>query len=134
MAMEDGGELMILAPGVCRFGEDTRIDNLIRKYGYHGTAATLSMVEKNADLAADLGAAAHLMHGSSEGRFRVTWCPGHLTREEVEGAGFGFGELSQLTQLYDPAKLQQGWNRVAGEDVYFIENPGLGLWASRDRF
>jgi nickel-dependent lactate racemase len=134
MAMEDGGELIVLAPGVCRFGEDTRIDNLIRKYGYHGTVATLSMVEKNEDLAADLSAAAHLIHGSSEGRFRVTWCPGHLTREEVEGAGFGFGELSQITHLYDPAKLQQGWNRVAGEDVYFIENPGLGLWASRDRF
>jgi hypothetical protein len=119
---------------VRRFGEDARIDDLIRKYGYHGTDATIATVEKNEDLAADLGAAAHLIHGSSEGRFRVTWCPGHLTREEVERVGFGFGELSQITHLYDPAKLRQGWNRVAGEDVYYIENPGLGLWASRDRF
>jgi nickel-dependent lactate racemase len=134
MAMEDGGELIILAPGVRGFGEDIRIDKLIRKYGYHGTEATLAMVGENPDLSADLSAAAHLIHGSSEGRFRITWCPGHLTREEVEGAGFEYGELKQMMQLYDPVKLQQGWNRVAGEEVYFIENPGLGLWASPDRF
>jgi nickel-dependent lactate racemase len=134
MAMADGGELIILAPGVRGFGEDVRIDKLIRKYGYHGTEATVTMVKEHADLAADLSAAAHLIHGSSEGRFRVTWCPGHLTREEVQGAGFEYAELSQMMQLYDPAKLPQGWNRVAGEEIYFIENPGLGLWASRDRF
>jgi len=134
MAMEAGGELIILAPGVRGFGEDIRIDKLIRKYGYHGTEATLAMVRENPDLSADLSAAAHLIHGSSEGRFRITWCPGHLTREEVEGAGFEYGELNQMMQLYDPMKLQQGWNRVAGEEVYFIENPGLGLWASPDRF
>jgi nickel-dependent lactate racemase len=134
MAMADGGELIILAPGVSEFGEDPRIDELIRKYGYHGTEATLAMVQKNEDLKADLGAAAHLIHGSSEGRFHITWCPGNLTREEVEGAGFGYGALSHMMQLYDPAKLQQGWNRVAGEEVYFIENPGLGLWASANRF
>jgi hypothetical protein len=57
-----------------------------------------------------------------------------LTGEEVQGAGFEYAELSQMMQLYDPAKLAQGWNRVAGEEIYFIENPGLGLWASRDRF
>src|SRR5277367_5382006 len=134
MAMADGGELIILAPGVRDFGEDVRIDKLIRKYGYHGTEATVTMVKENADLAADLSAAAHLIHGSSEGRFRVTWCPGHLTREEVEGAGFEYAELRQMMRLYDPAKLPQGPSRVAGEDIYFIENPGLGLWASQDRF
>jgi hypothetical protein len=134
MAMADGGELLVLAPGVREFGEDPRIDKLIRKYGYHGTPATLEMVEKNADLAADLSAAAHLIHGSSEGRFRITWCPGQLTREEVEGAGFGYAELSKMLERYDPLKLQHGLNRIAGEDIFFIENPGLGLWASRDRF
>jgi len=134
MAMADGGELIILAPGVRGFGEDVRIDKLIRKYGYHGTEATVTMVKENADLAADLSAAAHLIHGSSEGRFRVIWCPGHLSRKEVEGAGFEYAELSQMMQLYDPAKLPQGPSRVADEEIYFIENPGLGLWASRDRF
>jgi nickel-dependent lactate racemase len=134
MAMADGGELIILAPGVRGFGEDARIDKLIRKYGYHGTEATVRMVKENADLAADLSAAAHLIHGSSEGRFQVTWCPGHLTRDEVEGAGFAYAELSEMMQRYDPAELPQGPSRVAGEEIYFIENPGLGLWASRARF
>jgi nickel-dependent lactate racemase len=134
MAMADRGELIILAPGVRGFGEDIRIDKLIRKYGYHGTEATITMVKENADLAADLSAAAHLIHGSSEGRFRITWCPGHLTRAEVQEAGFAYAALSQMMQQYDPGKLLQGPNRVAGEEIYFIENPGLGLWASRDRF
>ena len=134
MALEDGGELIVLAPGVREFGEDHGIDQLIRKYGYHGTEATLAMVQRNQDLAADLSAAAHLIHGSSEGRFQITWCPGHLTREEVERAGFEYGELGQMLQRYDPRKLQHGWNCAMGEEIYFIENPGLGLWASQDRF
>jgi len=134
MALADGGELIILAPGVREFGEDPVIDKLIRKYGYHGTDAALEMVRKNVDLAANLGAAAHLIHGSSEGRFRIIWCPGHLTREEIEGVGFEYGELNKMMQLYDPAKLKQGWNCIRGEEVFFIENPGLGLWAAQDRF
>ena len=134
MALADGGELIVLAPGVDTFGEDPAIDKLIRKYGYRGTDATLEMVKNNADLAAELSAAAHLIHGSSEGRFQITWCPGHLTREEVESVGFNYGELGKMMQLYDPTKLQQGWNCVQREEIYFIENPGLGLWASRERF
>ncbi len=88
MALADGAELIILAPGVKEFGEDKTIDALIRKYGYRGTPATLDAVEANADLANDLSAAAHLIHGSSEGRFTITWCPGHLTKEEIESVGF----------------------------------------------
>ena len=134
MAMADGGELVILAPGVREFGEDLQIDKLIRKYGYHGTEAAISMVSKNEDLAANLSAAAHLIHGSSEGRFKITWCPGNLTCAEVEGAGFSFGELKKMMQIFDPAKLKSGWNSVNGEEIFFIENPGLGLWATKDRF
>jgi nickel-dependent lactate racemase len=134
MAMADGGELIVLAPGVREFGEDAQIDILIRKYGYHGTEATLAMVQKNADLAANLSAAAHLIHGSSEGRFKITWCPANLTCAEVEGAGFSFGQLERMIQIYNPAKLQPGWNSVNGEDIFFIQNPGLGLWATKDRF
>jgi nickel-dependent lactate racemase len=134
MAMATGGELIILAPGVREFGEDPQIDQLIRKYGYHGTPATLEMVDKHADLAANLSAAAHLIHGSSEGRFEITWCPGHLTRQEICGAGFAYRDLRGMLEVYDPRKLGQGPNDVGGEQVYFIENPGLGLWASQDRF
>ena len=134
MALADGAELIALAPGVKEFGEDPTIDRLIRKYGYRGTPATLVAVKHNADLAADLSAAAHLIHGSSEGRFNITWCPGHLTREEIEGVGFGYGDLSGMLNRYNPEKLQHGYNHINGEDVFFIANPGLGLWAYRERF
>jgi nickel-dependent lactate racemase len=134
MALADGAELIVLAPAVKEFGEDRTIDALIRKYGYHGTPATLEAVEKNGDLAADLSAAAHLIHGSSEGRFTITWCPGHLTREEIEGVGFRHGDLATMLRKYDPAKLTHGFNTVDGEEIFFVANPGLGLWAHRDRF
>ncbi|MGB6134101.1 MAG: lactate racemase domain-containing protein [Acidobacteriaceae bacterium] len=134
MALADGAELMILAPAVKEFGEDRTIDALIRKYGYRGTPATLEAVAKNADLAADLSAAAHLIHGSSEGRFRITWCPAHLTRDEVEGVGFAYGDLNEVLRRYDPGKLRHGFNTVDGEEIFFVANPGLGLWAHRNRF
>jgi nickel-dependent lactate racemase len=133
MALADGADLIILAPGVKEFGEDKTIDGLIRKYGYHGTPATLQAVAANADIGNDLSAAAHLIHGSSEGRFRIVWCPGHLSKEEVEGAGFDYGDLNKMLKRYDPSKLTLGMNRVEGEEVFFISNPGLGLWAHRSR-
>jgi nickel-dependent lactate racemase len=133
MALADGAELIILAPGVKEFGEDRNIDTLIRKYGYRGTPATLEAVSANSDLRGDLSAAAHLIHGSSEGRFTIRWCPGHLTKEEVEGVGFEYGDLKTMLTRYDPRKLRYGYNRVSGEEVFFIPNPGLGLWAYRGK-
>ncbi len=134
MALADGAELIVLAPGVRELGEDKGIDALIRKYGYRGTPATLEAVNANADLRSDLSAAAHLIHASSEGRFRIVWCPGALTREEIEGVGFEYGALDEMLARYDPHKLRHGFNYVDGEEVFFIANPGLGLWAERSRF
>ena len=134
MALADGAELIILAPGVKEFGEDPTIDRLIRKYGYRGTPATLAAVETHSDIAADLSAAAHLIHGSSEGRFNITWCPGHLSKAEVEGVGYRYADLSSMLARYDPEKLTDGYNQVGSEEIFFISNPGLGLWAHRDRF
>jgi phage tail protein X len=133
MALADGGELIVLAPAVREFGEDKTIDALIRKYGYRGTPAILAAVSANPDLANELGAASHLMHASSEGRFTITWCPGHLTKEEMEGVGFGYGDLATMLKKYDPTKLAHGYNRVDGEEIFFIANPGLGLWAHKSR-
>jgi nickel-dependent lactate racemase len=133
MALADGAELIILAPGVREFGEDAGIDKLIRKYGYHGTPYTLKAVNENPELACDLGAAAHLIHASSEGRFKITWCPGHLSEEEITGVGYAYGDLDLMLSRYDPRKLRHGANRVEGEEIFFIANPGLGLWAHRSR-
>ncbi|MDD5705730.1 MAG: D-mannonate epimerase [Kiritimatiellae bacterium] len=135
MAIADGGELIVLAPGVKEFGEDAEIDRLIRRYGYKGTPATQAAVRAQPELAANLSAAAHLIHGSSEGRFSITYCPGHLSRAEIEGAGFQYGELAAMRRRYDIAKLRDGPNSLpGGEEIFYISNPALGLWASRNRF
>ncbi len=135
MALADGGELTILAPAVREFGEDKAIDGLIRKYGYNGTPATLKAVKDHAELAANLSAAAHLIHGSSEGRFRIRYCPGELTREQIEGVGFAFGEVNILGQRYNPRELRDGFNTLPdGEELFFISNPALGLWGLRTQF
>jgi len=133
MALADNAELIILAPGVHEFGEDKGIDALIRKYGYRGTPATLQAVKQNPDLAADLSAAAHLIHASSEGRFKITWCPAHLSQSEVEGVGYAYGDLKTMLRRYNPEKLRHGFNQVDGETIFFVANPGLGLWAHRSR-
>jgi nickel-dependent lactate racemase len=135
MALADGAELIILAPGVREFGEDREIDRLIRKYGYRNTPYVLEQTEKNEELQQNLSAAAHLIHGSHENRFRITYCPGHLTREETEGVGYAYGSLVDMLGIYDIKKMKDGMNILpGGEEVFFISNPALGLWASKDRF
>ena len=135
MAIADGGQLIVLAPGVKEFGEDPDIDKLIRKYGYIGTQEILGLAMENQDLEENLGAAAHLMHGSSDKRFTITYCPGHLTREEIEGVNFQYSPLEEGMAIYSPEKLKDGFNEMpGGEHIYYISNPALGLWAFRDRF
>jgi nickel-dependent lactate racemase len=134
MALADGAELIVLAPGVHEFGEDAAIDALIRKYGYCGTPRTLELVKEDAALAGNLSAAAHLIHGSSEGRFTIRYCPGHLTQQEIESVHFEYGNLSEMTRKYNPETLKDGWNEVNGEEIFYISNPGLGLWAYEERF
>ena len=135
MALADDAELIVMAPALREFGEDKTIDMLIRKYGYHGTPATLKAVQENQDLRDNLGAAAHLIHGSSEGRFRITYCPGPaVSRQEIEGVGFGWADLEETRSRYGVTSLKDGWNTVNGEEIYYISNPALGLWAYPERF
>ncbi len=134
MAIADGGELIVIAPGVHRFGEDMTNDALIRKYGYFGRYQVLENVKNNPDLAENLSVAAHLIHGSSDDRFSITYAPGHLTRRETEGVGFRYADLKETLAKYDISKVKPGMNHVGGEDIYYIANPALGLWADRNRF
>jgi nickel-dependent lactate racemase len=130
MAIADAGELVVLAPGVKEFGEDKEIDRLIRKFGYSGTPATLEALKKNPELENNLSAAAHLIHGSSEGRFSITYCPGHLTRAEIESVDFRYANCREMMSKYKPETLKEGKNVLPdGEEVFFISNPALGLWA-----
>ncbi len=134
LALADDAELLVIAPGVRTFGEDGEIDRLIRKYGYVTTPEVLQAVDRDQDLAGNLSAAAHLIHGSSEGRFRITYCPGDLTREEIESVNYSYGSVASALEKYDPSKLRDGFNDVDGEEIFYISNPALGLWAHRSRF
>ena len=136
MMMADGGELLILAPGVEKFGEDPECDRLIRKYGYRGRLNTLAAFEKpeNADLRENMGAAAHLIHGSSDGRFSITYAVRDIFRAEIEGVGYRSADYADTAARYDPNKLHYGYNAVDGEEIYYIPNPALGLWIDRERF
>ena len=128
MAIADGGELIILAPGVKKFGEDAENDRLIRKYGYCGREKVLELVKTEKELQNNLSVAAHLIHGSSDGRFNIIYCTRELSRDEVEGACFGYVPYDEIVKKYDPATLVDGFNTVGGEEIFYISNPALGLW------
>jgi nickel-dependent lactate racemase len=135
MAIADGGELIILAPGVRMFGEDPAIDALVRKFGYRGTPSIMQAVRNDNSLKNNLSAAAHLIHGSSEGRFSITYCAGGLGRKEIESVGFRYDPISDAIKRYDPSKLLEGRNRLDnGEEIFFISKPGTGLWAWKRSF
>jgi hypothetical protein len=136
MALVDGGELLILAPGLERFGEDLGMDSLIRKFGYRPGREILEKTSKEQELAENLSAAAHLIHGSSEGRFTIRYCPGPgVSRGEIESVGYEWGSLEEARARYTPDKLALGWNTLpGGERIFFVPNPALGLWAETKRF
>ena len=135
MAIADGGELIVLAPGLKEFGEDKGIDALIRKYGYRTTPEILQNTATEEDLKNNLSAAAHLIHGSSENRFTITYCPGNLSRAEIEGVNFGYADLRAMMERYNPSLMRDGFNHMPdGEEVFYISNPALGLWACREKF
>lgn len=135
MALADGAKLIVLAPGVRMFGEDSGIDALIRRFGYFGTEQTLRAVREHRELAQNLSAAAHLIHGSSEGRFDIVYCPGELRREEIKGAGYRYEDLAEELRRYEPKNRAEGFHQLpGGESFFFTAHPGQGLWALRRQF
>lgn len=134
MAIADGGELLILAPGVRSFGEDPGIDALIRAYGYKNRDEILDLAAAKQDLKDSLSVAAHLIHGSSDGRFKITYAVQHLSAEEITGVNYNYMAYAEAVKLYDPHELQDGWNQVNGEEIFFVSNPALGLWALQKDF
>jgi nickel-dependent lactate racemase len=135
MAIADGGELIVLAPGIKKFGEDDRNDELIRKYGYVGRKKVLELVKENEDLQENQSVAAHLIHGSSDDRFSITYAVEKLSKEEVEGANFRYMPLQEAYKLYNPQKLKDGFNTLEnGEEIFYVSNPALGLWADKSKF
>jgi hypothetical protein len=133
MALADGGELLIIAPGLKRFGEQPEVDQIIRRFGYVGTERVMEAYRREPILQDFAHGTAHLIHGSSEGRFRITYAPRELSREEIEGVNFGYADLGETLAKYPPDRLKEGWNEVSGERIYFIPTPSAGLWATREK-
>lgn len=132
MAIADNGQLIVLAPGVDKFGEDKAVDALIRKYGYRGSDTVMKLTADNDDLRENLSAAAHLVHGSSEGRFNITYATKHLSQAEIEGVGYSYLPYEEAIKRYPPDALKDGFNTLAdGEEIYYISNPALGLWVKK---
>ncbi|KMT63740.1 lactate racemase domain-containing protein [Catenovulum maritimum] len=136
MAMADNSELVILAPALHRFGEDMEIDGLIRKFGYKTTDETLAAVKTDEQLANNLSAAAHLIHGTSDNRFNITYCPGDgVTKEEIESVNYQYCHYDEMIKKYPIEKLKNGWNMMPdGEEIFYVSNPALGLWSTEEKF
>lgn len=129
MAIANGGELIIIAPGIKKFGEDALNDRLIRKYGYVGRLSVLELARQNEELNANMSVAAHLIHGSSDGRFKIVYAAPQLGRESVEAVGYEYADIDEITEKYSPERLQDGINILPdGEEIFYISNPALGLW------
>lgn len=134
MALADGGELLVIAPGVERFGEQPEVDALIRKYGYLSQAEVLDLYAREADMQEIPHGTAHLVHGSAEGRFTITYAPGHLTRSEIEAVGYQYLDLESAQERYDPNVLVDGWNTMPdGEEIFYISTPSAGLWSTNEK-
>lgn len=134
MAMADGGELLVIAPGVVRFGEQPEVDELIRKYGYRPKDEILALYETSEDMQDIPHATAHLIHGSSEGRFTIRYAPGGLSKEEIESVGYEYMDVDEALERYNPDVMVDGWNVMPdGERVFFISTPSAGLWATKEK-
>ncbi len=134
MALADDGELLIIAPGLKRFGEQPDVDALIRAYGYTGTERIMALYKTEPVLQDLTHGTAHLIHGSSEGRFQITYAPGHLSEEEIRGVGYNYLNIDEALRRYDIATMRNGFNTMPdGEEVYFISTPSAGLWSTAEK-
>jgi nickel-dependent lactate racemase len=134
MALADGGELLVIAPGLERFGEQPEVEALIRKYGYTGTERILRLYRTEPDMQEIPHGVAHLIHGSSEGRFTIRYAPGHLSRADIEGVGYEYADLREAQARYAPERMREGWNTMPdGEEVFYISTPSAGLWSTKQK-
>ena len=135
MIVADGGDLIILAPGVRAFGENEEMDAMTRKFGYKGRDYILDLFNKGAFGDDKIMSAAHLIQGSSDGRFTITYCtkPELMSKEEIESVGYQWADYNEVSKRYDPHTLKEGWNTMPdGEEIYFVGTPALGLWKCDD--
>ncbi len=77
---------------------------------------------------------------SFDGVRRVLIVPPDFTRHhsgagEITGEAYRYADLEAMMDHYGPARLSPGHNMLPdGEEVFFVLDPGAGLWSLRSRF
>jgi nickel-dependent lactate racemase len=133
MAIRDGGELIVVAPGVSHFGEDSKADALIRRIGYRGRDYALGRMAVDPELAGERSVVAHSLHGSSEGRFTIAYAATQLTKDELQSVGFEAAPVDRWSRYFFGDTHPMGVHEIEGVTTLFVDDPGQGLWMSRDR-
>ena len=53
----------------------------------------------------------------------------------MRGVCYNYMPYDEAVKRYDPARLKDGFNTLPdGEEIYYISNPALGLWADRNKY
>ncbi len=134
-ALENNGNLVIIAPGLTNFIEDPTLDDLIRKFGYLGKEAILEKVNKSKLLQENLSLAAHLIQGSSENKFKITYCTKNLSENDFRTVNYNWMNLEGAIKYYQIKKLKRGLNILPdGNEIFYITNPSINLWIARKKF
>lgn len=128
MVAEDG-EIIVIAPGVCVFGENDLADKAIRKYGYRPREEMLELYQSDPLLRGNMSLAGHLIRSVPSSRTKITYCTNKLTREEIEHANFCYMTVEEALEAYPCEDWETGWKTLPnGEEIYFVRNAALGLW------
>ena len=128
MVAEDG-EIIIIAPGVCVFGENDLADKAIRKYGYRPREEMLELYKSDPMLKENMSLAGHLIRSVPSLKTKITYCTNKLTREEIEHANFCYMTVEEALEAYPCENWETGWKTLPnGEEIYFVRNAALGLW------
>lgn len=127
--VQEGGEIIVIAPGLHVFGENDLADQAIRKYGYRPREEMLELYKSDPLLSGNMSLAGHLIRCVPSLETRLTYCTDQIPQEEIEHAGFHYMSVEEAMAAYPCESWQTGWRTLPnGEEIYFVRNAALGLW------
>ena len=135
MCIADGGELIIICPGIRAFAENSFADSFIRKYGYRSKQELLDIVEKSGEMEDYMLPLSQMILSDTGKRFKVTYAAKDISREELESVYCNWISYEDVIKKYDPESLQEGENILPdGEEIFYVHKPAQGLWSEINRF
>lgn len=134
MCLADGGELILLAPGIERLAADDAPLAVYRRTGYLGAAELRERQRTDPELGNEPWLATHLLNGSTNGRSKIYHALDGIDAETLRALNLWPMELEETLFRYRPAKAKAGWNITnEGEKFFFIPDPTAGLWSTKKR-